>query len=136
MFCDDLNEKELQKQGIYACAWLIHFVVQQKLIQQCKAIISISISSVTQSSPTLCHPMDCSMPGLPVHHQLPEFTQTHVHSVGDAIQHISFSVTHFSSCLQPLPASGFFPMSQFFTSHGQSIGVSALVSFLPVDIQD
>ena len=43
-------------------------------------------SSVTQSCPTLCDPMDCSTPGLPVHHQLPESTQTHVHSVGDAIQ--------------------------------------------------
>ena len=43
-------------------------------------------SSVTQSCPTLCDPMDCSTPGLPVHHQLPEFTQTHVHWVGDAIQ--------------------------------------------------
>ena len=37
------------------------------------------ISSVAQSCPTLCNPMNCSMPGLPVHHQLPEFTQTHVH---------------------------------------------------------
>ena len=44
------------------------------------------ISSVTQSYLTLCNPMDCSMPGLPVHHQLLEFTQTHVHSIGDAIQ--------------------------------------------------
>ena len=44
------------------------------------------LSSVTQSGPTLCNPMDCSMPGLPVHHQLPEFTQTHVHWAGDAIQ--------------------------------------------------
>ena len=43
-------------------------------------------SSVTQSCPTLCNPMDCSMPGFPVHHQLPELTQTHVHWVGDAIQ--------------------------------------------------
>ena len=43
-------------------------------------------SSVTQSCPTLCDPMNCSMPGLPVHHQLPEFTQTHVHRVSDAIQ--------------------------------------------------
>ena len=43
-------------------------------------------SSVTQSGPTLCEPMDCSMPGLPVHHQLLEFTQTYVHWVGDAIQ--------------------------------------------------
>ena len=43
-------------------------------------------SSVTQSCPTLCDPMNCSTPGLPVHHQLPEFTQTHVHQVCDAIQ--------------------------------------------------
>ena len=45
-----------------------------------------SVSSVTQSSPTLCDPMDCSRPGLPVHRQLLEFTQTHVHWVSDAIQ--------------------------------------------------
>ena len=44
------------------------------------------IRSVTQSCPTLCDPMNCSTPGLPVHHQLPEFTQTHVHRVSDAIQ--------------------------------------------------
>ena len=43
-------------------------------------------SSVAQLCPTFCNPMDCSKPGLPVHHQLPEFTQTHVHWVGDAIQ--------------------------------------------------
>ena len=45
-----------------------------------------SVSSVVQSCPTLCDPMNCSTPGLPVHHQLPEFTQTHVHQVSDAIQ--------------------------------------------------
>ena len=43
-------------------------------------------SSDAQSCSTLCHPINCSMPGLPVHHQLPEFTQTHVHQVGNAIQ--------------------------------------------------
>ena len=47
---------------------------------------SLQFSSVTQSCLTLCHPMDCSMPGFPVHHQLPELAQTHVHQVGDAIQ--------------------------------------------------
>ena len=45
-----------------------------------------SVNSVTQSCSTLCNPMDCSMPGFPVHHQLPELAQTHVHRVGDAIQ--------------------------------------------------
>ena len=46
---------------------------------------SYQLSSVTQSCPTLCDPMNCSMPGLPVHHQLPEFTQTEVHRISDAI---------------------------------------------------
>ena len=44
------------------------------------------LSSVTQSCPTFCDPMDCSTPGFPVHHQLPEPIQTHVHHIGDAIQ--------------------------------------------------
>ena len=48
--------------------------------------ISNQIRSVTQSCPTLCDPMNSSMPGLPVHHQLPELTETHVHRVSDAIQ--------------------------------------------------
>ena len=47
---------------------------------------SVPFSSVTQLSPTLCAPMNCSTPGLPVHHHLPEFSQTHVHQVSDAIQ--------------------------------------------------
>ena len=47
---------------------------------------TVQFSSVAQSCPTLCDPMNCSMPGLPVHHQLPEFTETHVHRVSDAIQ--------------------------------------------------
>ena len=65
-------------------------------------------SSVTQSCPTLCNRMNRSMPGLPVHHQLPEFTQTHVHPT------ISSSVVPFSSCPQSLPALGSFPVSQIF----------------------
>ena len=48
--------------------------------------VSLQFSSVAQSCPTLCDPMNRSTPGLPVHHQLPEFTQTHVHRVADAIQ--------------------------------------------------
>ena len=92
---------------------------------------SVQFSSVAQACPTLCNPMDCSTPGLPVHHQLPEFTQTHVHQVGDAIQTVPFS-----SCLQSFPASGSFQMSQVFTSGGQSIGVSASASVLPMNTQD
>ena len=52
----------------------------------CISVSSVQFSSVTQSCPTLCDPMNRSPPGLPVHHQLPEFIQTHVHQVGDAIQ--------------------------------------------------
>ena len=48
--------------------------------------MSVQFSSVAQSCPTLCNLMNCRTPGLPVHHQLPEFTQTQVHRVGDAIQ--------------------------------------------------
>ena len=73
---------------------------------------SDQIRSVAQSCPTLCDPMNRSMPGLPVHHQLPEFTQTHVHRVSDAIQ--PSSVVPFYSCPQSLPASESFPMSQLF----------------------
>ena len=48
--------------------------------------LPVQFSSVAQSCLTLCNPMNCNTPGLPVHHQLPKFTQTHVHRVGDAIQ--------------------------------------------------
>ena len=51
-----------------------------------KRFSSVQFSSVAQFCPTLCNPMNCSTPGLPVHHQLPEFTQTHVHLDVDAIQ--------------------------------------------------
>ena len=92
-------------------------------------------SSVAQSCPTLCNPMNHSTPGLPVHHQLPEFTQTHAHRVDDAIQP-SHPVAPFFSCPQSLPASGSFPMSHPFAWGGQSNGVSASVSVLPMNTQD
>ena len=87
-------------------------------------------SSATQSCPTLCSPMNRSTPGLPVHHQLPEFTQIHVHRVSDAIQ-----PSHpLSSPSPPAPNPSqhqSFPMSQLFARGGQNTGVSALASFLP-----
>ena len=85
-------------------------------------------------SPALCNPMDCSMPGLPVHHQFPEFTQTLLSRWCHPA--ISPSIVPFSSHLKSSPASGSFPRSQFFTSGGQSIGVSASASVLPMNIQD
>ena len=56
------------------------------LLRTMMTFLKVQFSSVAQSCPTLCDPMDYSTPGLPVHHQLPEFTQTHVHGVSDAIQ--------------------------------------------------
>ena len=95
---------------------------------------SVQLSSVTELYPTLCDPMDCSMPGFSVHHQLPELTQTLVHWVGDAIQ-----PSHPLSSISPptfnLPSIRVFSKSQFFTSGGQSIGVSASASVLPMNIQ-
>ena len=77
-------------------------------------------------------PMDCSTPGLAVHHQLPELTHTHVHHVGDAIQ-----PSHpLSSPSPPPPAFNLFQNQGLFESGGQSIGVSASASVLPVNIQD
>ena len=98
-----------------------------------KIVYEAEFSSITQSCPTLCDFMDCSTPGFPVHYQLPELAQTHVHGVGDTIQ--PSSVVPFSSCLQSFPASGSFLRSQFFLS-GQSIGVSASTSVLPMNVQD
>ena len=96
---------------------------------------SDQIRSVAQSCPTLCDPMNRSTPGLPVHHQLPEFTQTHVHRVRDAIQ-----PSHPLSSPSPLAPNPSqhqsFPMSQLFAWGGQSTGVSALASFLPKKSQN
>ena len=91
-------------------------------------------SSVAHFCPTFCEPIDCSMPGFPVQHQSPELAQTHVYRVSDAIQ--TSSVVSFSSCFQSFPASMSLKMSQFFASGGQSIGVSASASVLPMNIQD
>ena len=74
--------------------------------------------------------MNHSRPGLPVHHQLPEFTQTHVHRVGDAIQPSYPLSSPSPPALNPSQHQGSFQMSQLFTSGGQSIGVSASTSLL------
>ena len=100
------------------------------------SIQKLQFSSIAQSCPTLCNPMNRSTPGLPVHHQLPDSHPLSwwCHPV------ISSSVVPFSSCPQSLPASESFPMSQLFTwstlRGGQSIGVSASASVLPLNTQD
>ena len=91
---------------------------------------SDQIRSVAQSCPTLCDPMNHSTPGLPVYHQLPELTQTHVHRVSDAISHLILG-RPLLLLPQSLPASESSPMSQLFAWGGQSTGVSASASFLP-----
>ena len=92
---------------------------------------SVQFSS---SCPTLCDPLDCSMPGLPIHHQLLEFTQTHVHWVGDAIQ-----PSH--PLLFPSPPAlnlsiKIFSNESVLHIKGQSIAVSVSTSVLPMNIQD
>ena len=93
-------------------------------------------SSVTQLCPTLCNPMNCSMPGLPVYHQIPEFIQTHVHRVSDTIQPSHPLSSPSSPAPNPSQHQGSFPMSQLFAWGGQSIGVSASASVLPMNTQD
>ena len=109
--------------------WGIH--VHPRLIH----VSSVQFSSFAQLCPTLCDSMNCSTPGLPIYHQLPESTQTHVHWVGDAIQPSHSLSPHFFSCPQSFPASGSFPVSQLFASGGQSIEVSASTSVLPMNTQ-
>ena len=98
------------------------------------SVIFAQFSSVAQLCPILCYPMDCSMPGFPVHHQLPELVQTHVHWVGDAIQ-----PSHPLSSPSP-PAfnrsqhQGLF--QRVSSSHQVAVGASASASVLPVNIQD
>ena len=97
---------------------------------------SVQFGSVTQLCLTLCDPMNCSTLGLPVHHQLPR-----VHSDSRASSQwchpaISSSIVPFSSWPRSLPASGSFPISQLFTWGGQSTGVSASASVLPMNTQD
>ena len=115
---------------------VLHFIVftcLNKLFFKVPLEDSVQFSSVQfcrSSCPTLCDPMNRSMPGLDVHHQLPEFTETHVHRVSNAIQ-----PSHpLPSPTPPAPNPSqhqSFPMSQLFAWGGRSTGVSALALFLP-----
>ena len=96
----------------------------------------VQFSSVTQSCPTLCDPMNCSLPGLPVHHQLLEFIQTHIHQVSDAIQPSHPLLSPSLPAPNPSQHQSLFQMSQLFTWGGQSIGVLAWASVLPKNTQD
>ena len=112
--------------------WLVYYLFQCSSMD----FYGDQISSVTQSCLTLCKTMNRSMPGLPVYQQLPEFTQIHVHRVGDAIQ-----PSHPLSSPSPAPNlskhQGLFQwVNSSFPWGGQSIGVSASASVLPMNTQD
>ena len=100
-------------------SWGKLWTKRYKETENLTATSEVQFSSVAQLCPILCNPEDHSTPSFPVHHQLPELAQTHVHQVGDAILAISSSVVHFFSCLQSFPASGSFQRSQSFASGGQ-----------------
>jgi len=91
--------------------------------------------SVAKSCPILCDQVDCSIPDFSVLYCLLEFAQTHVHWVGDAIQPPHLLLPPSSPALHLSQHQGLFPMNQFFTSGGQSIGASASASVLPMNIQ-
>ena len=92
--------------------------------------------SFDKPCPTLHNSMDCSMPGFPVPHHLPEFAQIHVHWISDAIQPSHpLSPSSPSALPSMIPSLGSFPMSQLFASGGQSVGASASASVFPKGIQ-
>ena len=119
--------------------WLIYLPLKTRWRSAGAICINCSVqfSSVIQFHSTLCNPLNCSTPGFPVHHQFPDLTKTPLHWVNDAIQ-----PSHLLSS-PSLPTFNLFSIRQslfqwvsFFASCGQSIGVSASTSVLPMNIQD
>ena len=96
---------------------------------------SVQFNSVTQSCPTLCDPIDCSTPGLPVHHQLLEFTQTHVHWVSDAIQPSHPLLSPSLPTFNHSQHQGLFKWVSSSHKVAKVLGVSASASILPMNIQ-
>ena len=111
------------------CRWWLQVWNEKTPAPRKRSYDQLQFSSVAQSCPTLCDHVNCSTPGFPVHHQLPESTQTHVHWVGDAIQ-----PSH--PLLSPSSSNESFQMCQLFVSGGQSIGVSSSISVLSMNTQD
>ena len=114
-----------QLEGTFPC-WIsdnVGFKINYNILQ---------FSSVAQSCLTFCDHMDCSMPGLPVHRQFPENYPNSCPLSWWCHLTISSSLIPFSFCPQSFPTSGSFPVSQLFTSGGQSIGVSASTLVLPM----
>ena len=131
---DDVREEDEETEGqrVWTTSWFIQRVWES---QPCD-LINHKFSSVAQSSPALCDPVDCSISGFPVHIPTRGACSNSCPSSQWCQPTISSSVVSFSSHLQSFPESESFPMSQFFASGEQSIGVSASASVLPMNIQD
>ena len=111
------------------------FILSFTFVLFLQIVTGFQFSLVAQLCLTLCDPMDCSMPGLPVHHQLMSLPE--LMSIESVMTSNHLILCHpLSSCLQSFPTSGSFQMSQLFTLGGQIIGVSASTSVLPKIIQD
>ena len=117
---------------LYISTYLYHFICQWTF----GFFPGLQFSSVSQSCLTLWDPMDCSNARPPSPSPTPKVYSNSCPSSQWCHPTISSSVVPFSSCLQSFPASWHFPMSQFFTSGGQNIGVSASASVLPMNTQD
>ena len=116
---------------------LLHCIFLPSLSKiRCPVVCGFQFSSVTQLCLTPCEPMDCNISGLPVHYQLLEFTQTHVHWVGDAIQPSHPLSSPSSATFSHSQHQGLFKWVSFFASGGQCIRVSASESVIPMNIQD
>ena len=101
----------------------------------CLLVGSVPFSSVTQSCPTLCDPMDCSTPGLPVHHQLPGLTQTHVSWVGDLIQPFHPLSSPYLPALNLSQHWGLFKCVSFSHQVAKVLEFQPSTSVLPMNIQ-
>jgi len=98
-------------------------MTEQLTLFQYKRSTNVQVSSVTKSCLTFCNPVDCSTPGFPIHHQLPEVAQTHVHRAGDAIQ----PSHHLSS--PSLPSFSFSPNQGLFQRVNSSHQVAKILEF-------
>ena len=127
--------KQASAEGTKGCPNTCYLKAERARTGVCQSV-QFSGSVQFSSCPTLCDPMDCSTPGhsLSITSSRCLLKLMSIESVMPS-NHPS-SVVPFSSCPQSFPASGSFPMSQFFISDGQSIGVSASASVLPVNVQD
>ena len=116
--------------------WMTEYMSLGNLLNFFRLPLQFS-SDQSLSCVRLCHPVGCSTPGLPFHHCPSPVPGTCSNSCPSSRwYHLTISVFPFSSCFQSFPASRSFPLSQFFTSCGQSIGASASASASPMNIQD